>query len=86
MDTFISTGFKPAKAESMNQAAKIFATREAKRRYGRAGHCRTCTIMTYTTDGSHGEYQAFIGGWHKDETVGQNIYFTVTKKQKIYEQ
>lgn len=78
MNTYTCTGFNRVKAESMREAAGVFASRAARRQYGRNGYCRTCTQGDYAENGSLAEYSAFIGyttGLH--ETTGHNINFTV---------
>lgn len=73
-----SSGFRSVEAESMSAAAEIFATRAAKRKYGKSGYCRTCTQQSYAQDGSLAEYSAFIGyTTGRNETSGNNIQFTV---------
>lgn len=62
----------------MKAAAEIFATRAARRKYGRIGYCRTCTQQAHSQDGTLGEYGAFIGYTAgSNETTGNNIQFTV---------
>jgi hypothetical protein len=71
-------GFRPVSAESLREAAEIFAAREARRQFGRSGYARTCTMGSYTQDGATAEFTAFIGvrtGRH--ETTGHNYSFTV---------
>lgn len=66
----------------MSEAAEIFATREARKRYGRTAHARTCNQNAYAQDGSFSEYNAFIGytpaGKHNiGTTIGTNFLFSV---------
>jgi len=78
MKNYTSSGFRNVQAESMKEAAEIFANRAARRKYGRSAYSRTCTQQSHSQDGSLAEYSAFIGyktGQH--ETSGSNIQFTV---------
>ena len=78
MNKYTCNGFKSVKAETMNEAAEIFANRAAKRKYGRSAYCRTCTEQSYAQDMSLAEYSAFIGYTSgQNETSGNNINFTV---------
>lgn len=75
---YTSNGFKSVQAESMREAAEIFATRAARRKYGRLAYCRTCTQQAHAQDGSLAEYSAFIGyKTGQSETTGSDIKFTV---------
>lgn len=78
MNKYTCNGFKSVKAETMKEAAEIFANRAAKRKYGRSAYCRTCTQGAYAQDGRLAEYSAFIGyTTGQNETSGNNINFTV---------
>lgn len=78
MKKYTTSGCKAVKAESMNEAAEIFAGRMARKAYGRGGYCRTCTKTSWAQDGSLGEFSAFIGyNTSIRETTGHNINFTV---------
>ena len=78
MSKYTCNGFKSVQVETINEAAEIFATRAAKRKYGRAAYCRTCTQQSYAQDMSLVEYSAFIGyTTGLNETSGNNIQFTV---------
>jgi hypothetical protein len=62
----------------MKAAAEIFATRAARRKYGRSAYCRTCVQQSHAQNGSFAEYSAFIGyTTGRNETTGSNIQFTV---------
>ena len=81
MNTFTCSGFQSVKAETVTAAAEIFANRAAKRKYGRSGYCRTCTMGSYAENGNLAEFSAFIGyKTGPSETSGNNISFTVYKK------
>ena len=78
MQRFTCTGFRSVLAESIHDAAFVFASRAAKRAYGRKGYARTCEEGAHAVDYRMAEYQAFIG--HStgiSETTGHNVYFTV---------
>lgn len=75
---FTCSGFKSVHADGMDEAAEIFATRAARKKYGRSGYCRTCTKTAYAQNGSVAEYSAFIGySTGRNETTGNNVNFTV---------
>ncbi len=81
MNKYTCNEFKGVTAESIKEAAKIFATRAAKRKYGRAAYCRTCTMGSYAEDGRLAEFSAFIGyTTGQNETSGNNINFTVHRR------
>ncbi len=76
--TYSTNGCRSVQAESMRVAAETFATRMARREFGRQGYARTCNLTSWSQDGSLGEYHAFIGyrtGQH--ETTGRDVQFTV---------
>jgi len=78
MNTYRSPGFRNVTASSMSEAAEIFAARAARSAYGRNGYARTCTLGSWSQDGSLGEYSAFIGySSGRNETTGHNTNFTV---------
>jgi len=77
MNTYHSNGFKSVKAESIAEAASIFAQRAARREFGPRGDVRTCNQGSYAQNGSCAEYSAFIGRTRGNETTGHNINFTV---------
>lgn len=82
MNTYTSPGYRAVRADTMHDAAEIFAGREARKRYGKSGYVRTCNQQAHAADGSLAEYDAFIGytpaGKHnRGNTVGNNIRLTV---------
>jgi hypothetical protein len=78
MNKYKSAGFNSVRAETINEAAMIFADRAARRKYGRAGYCRTCNQQCHAQDMSFAEYSAFIGSsTGRNETTGTNLQFTV---------
>jgi len=79
---YTSPGFRAVTAESISEAAGIFADRQARRDYGKSGYARTCNQQAYARDGSFAEYEAFIGytpaGNHnRGSTTGKNFRFTI---------
>lgn len=79
MKKYTCNGFRPALADSMREAAEIFANRAARKSYGGTGYCRTCNQYAYAQDGSLAEFSAFIGyTTGRNETTGKNINFTVS--------
>ena len=77
MNTYTTNGCKSVTAESMKEAAQIFAQRMARKEFGKRGGCRTCTIEAYAQDGRLAEFSAFIGITRGHETTGHNVNFTV---------
>jgi hypothetical protein len=78
MNTYTSHGHRPYMAESMSDAAERFASIKARKRYGKRGYCRTCTIQSWSQDNTLGEYSSFIGySTGRNETTGCNVNFTV---------
>jgi hypothetical protein len=78
MRQFRCAGLRGIRSDDGREAAHIFATRLAKKKYGRSAYVRTLNVDSYSQDGSVSNYQAFVGvrtGSH--ETTGSNIYFTV---------
>lgn len=75
---FYCTGFRSVTATSMRDAASIFATRAARRSYGRRGYASLLAARAWSEDGRLSEFSAFVGyatGPH--ETTGHRVYFTV---------
>jgi len=78
MTKYTCNGFQSVTAETMSEAANIFANRAARRKYGKSGYARTCNLGAYAQDGSLAEFSAFIGyTTGRNETTGHNINFTV---------
>jgi hypothetical protein len=82
MKTYHTHGRKPVLAETFEDAARIFAMREARDLYGSRGDCRTCTVGSYSTDGLVVQFSAFIGRTRGNVTTGHNVIFTVYKGAK----
>jgi len=78
MTKYTCNGFQSVTAETMSEAANIFANRAARRKYGKSGYARTCNLGSYAQDLA--EFSAFIGyKTGRNETTGHNINFTVYK-------
>lgn len=78
MQTYSCNGCRNVKAESMGQAADIFAGRLARREYGRRAYAAICNLDSQTMCGTMGNYNAFIGtAGGQGTTVGKNIMFSV---------
>lgn len=82
MNWYTCAGYRPVRAESNREAAEIFATREAVKRYGKKGLVRVLNENCRSVDGRLVEWQAFIGkvSGH-NETTGHNIHLTVTMRK-----
>jgi hypothetical protein len=79
MNLYSSAHMRSVSADSMREAAEIFANRLARKAYGRRAYARTCNLNSWSQDNALGEYEAFVGyrtGTH--ETTGHNERFTVT--------
>ena len=61
MPRFSADGFREVTADSAREAARVFATRLARKKYGRAGYCRTLRLDSWTEDSKNHTFQAFIG-------------------------
>jgi hypothetical protein len=79
--TFRADGFRDVQAESAREAAEIFATRQARRDYGRNGHCRTIRLDSWTEGGKSHMFEAFIGRPVRGEnaTSGRNVWVYVRR-------
>lgn len=80
MNKFTCHGFRPVEAETLKDAALVFAARAARKAFGRRGYVRTCVQQAYAADMSFAEYSAFVGySTGRNETTGHNINFTVAR-------
>jgi hypothetical protein len=61
VNKYTCTGFRPVNAESAADAARIFATRQARRDYGSKGYCRSLRLDSWTRDGRSHTFETFIG-------------------------
>lgn len=82
MAKFIASGFRAVTAADAREAAEIFATRAARRAYGRRAYCRTLRLDSWTQDGRQHNYQAFIGRdvpGQRGATSGRDEWICVTR-------
>ena len=78
MTLYRCNGFRSVRADSIRDAAGVFAKRAARRAFGRRGIVRTMVEDSYTRNLSIVEFAAFIGyPTGRNETTGHNIRFTV---------
>jgi hypothetical protein len=78
LNLYACSGFKSVRADSIRDAAEIFARRAARRAFGRRGIVRTMVEVSYTRNLSFVEFAAFFGySTGRNETTGHNIRFTV---------
>lgn len=82
MRTYKCDGCKPVRAETMGDAAEIFAARMARRKYGKARGVVGAgpRLDSWAQDGSTGYYEAFIGyrcQTRHFEVSGGNVRFAV---------
>jgi hypothetical protein len=78
--TFTCEGFQPVRADSAQEAARIFAERQARREFGRKGFCRTLRLDCWTEDRRSHTFEAFIGRPVPGEpgtTSGRNVWVHV---------
>ncbi len=83
MTTYRSKGYKPVEADTIDDAAEIFAGRAARKAFGRKGFMRTLRIDSWTDGGRSATFQAFIGYTPRHEpmtTTGWDEWFTVFAK------
>lgn len=82
MNWHTCAGFRPVRAEGNRDAAMVFATREAVKRYGKKGLVRVLNENTRSQDGRVVEWQSFIGKVSgRNETTGHNFHLTVTQRK-----
>lgn len=83
MPTFHADGFRPVVAESAAEAARIFANRQARRDYGRAGVHLALRLDSWTQNGRSHAFQVFIGKALPREASGtvqgRNVWLHVTR-------
>lgn len=82
MNWYTCAGFRPVRAEGNRDAAMVFATREAVKRYGKKGLVRILDENARSQDGRVVEWQAFIGKvLGRNEAAGHNFHLTVTQRR-----
>ena len=81
-DFFCSSGFRPVTADDERAAAETFASRQARREYGKSGYVYLLRLDSWSENGSCTTYDAFIGHKAQGEnaTVGHNISITVIRR------
>jgi hypothetical protein len=81
MAIFRADGFRDVQASSAQEAAQVFAARQARREYGRNGHCRTLRLDSWTESGITHTFEAFIGRPVPGEraTRGRNVWVYVQR-------
>jgi hypothetical protein len=73
--------FRPVRAQSFKEAAQVFASREARRLFGKNAYCRTLRRDCWDTDGRNEEYEAFVGiEVEPNTTEGRNIRLVISKQ------
>jgi hypothetical protein len=81
MNKYTTNGRRSVVAETMSDAAQIFADRAARDKFGRSGYCRTCVCTSWNQGNTLGEFSAFIGyRTGRNETTGNTINFTVYRE------
>lgn len=82
MAKFTCSGFRPVNADSASEAAEIIAQRLARREYGKRGHVRTQRLDSWSRNGTHHTFEAFIGRPVPGDygtTSGHNVWIHVTR-------
>jgi hypothetical protein len=80
MQKYTSYGRKALFAESMRDAAEVFALRKARKIYGRNALVAYLTCYGESPKGTVGDWQAFIGRRSgRREITGCNVRLTVTR-------
>jgi len=90
MTIYECDGFRAYEAKHAAGAADVFASRLARREYGKAGYVRTIRLDSWTQDGSIATFECFIGrplyGLTRNEsdrgtTTGHNVRLTVYRRR-----
>jgi hypothetical protein len=75
---YACSGFRSVRADSIRDAAEVFAKRHARRAFGRRGIVANLVEDSYVPNLSIVEFAAFIGyASGRNETTGHNVRFTV---------
>lgn len=77
MNKYRVTGFRSVRALTMDAAAQIFATRRAKRKFGRQAYATFVYPQGNARDTSFVEYCSSIGYSTPGDTTCEMFYFTV---------
>jgi hypothetical protein len=79
--TFRCDGFRAVQAENAGAAAEIFAEREAHRKFGKRGFCRTLRLDSWSHSKKTHTYEAFICVPVRADryVTGHNTWLTVAR-------
>ena len=81
MKAFRCEKHKPVYADTMQDAAEIFALRKAIAEFGRRAQVGALRMDCWAQDGRFAEFEAFIGRPSGlNQTTGYNVHFTVFAK------
>jgi len=74
-----SANMRAVLADSMHEAAGMFAERMSRKRYGKNGSVAALRQDCYSQDGAMAEYEAFVGryDYKNHDTSGGNVRFSV---------
>lgn len=79
MYVFTSPDHRPVTATGPTEAARVFASRTARKMYGRRGYVRAMRCDCWTQDGRIHHFQVFIGrDVAPNECSGGNVMVYVT--------
>jgi hypothetical protein len=83
MKRYTCSGFRSVCAESADEAALIFAARQAVKFYGRGAYCRTLRLDSWSEDWACQTFEAFVGyaGQEPGTTVGRDTWITITRQE-----
>lgn len=82
MKKYHCSGFNQLQAVNGQEAARAFAGRMAREKFGRKGYVRLCNLTAWSQDGTMGEFSAFIGYATGECTTGHNVTFTVQESNR----
>jgi hypothetical protein len=74
---YTTAGMRAVTAESMSEAAEIFALRIGRRKYGRRARVAARNQTAHSQDGRVAEFSVFVGRPVAGGTDGHNINLTV---------
>lgn len=78
MNLYACSGFKSVRADSIRDAAEIFALRSARRTFGRSGRVGPLNASFWDYKYRDVEFEAFVGYRSgRNELSGRNVRFTV---------
>ena len=76
-EDYLAGGDMPTTVASALDAARIFAWRTARKRYGRRGRVATVHIDSWHQSRRYANFEAFIGYADNGGVTGRNEHFTV---------